>query len=64
MTFLPGNEKLSIRQEFKGIDEHDHLVVSTNLEGQVPEVPLGSTVKIGPYSEVYQYSNNCEIQLE
>uniref|UniRef100_A0A8C2WHH2 Nidogen 1 n=1 Tax=Cyclopterus lumpus TaxID=8103 RepID=A0A8C2WHH2_CYCLU len=58
VTFLPGNEKLTIRQEFKGIDEHDHLVVSTTLEGQVPEVPLGSTVKIGPYSEVYQYSNN------
>lgn len=58
VTFLPRNEKLSIRQEFKGIDEHDHLVMSTNLEGQVPEVPRGSTVQIEPYSEIYQYSNN------
>lgn len=64
MTFLPGNEKLTIRQEFKGIDEHDHLVVSTTLEGRVPEVPRGSTVQIDPYSEIYQYSNNCKIQLE
>lgn len=58
VTFLQRNEKLSIRQEFKGIDEHDHLVMSTNVEGQVPEVPRGSTVQIEPYSEIYQYSNN------
>ncbi|XP_037638608.1 nidogen-1 [Sebastes umbrosus] len=58
VTFLPGNEKLTIRQEFKGIDEHDHLAVSTTLEGRVPEVPRGSTVQIDPYSEIYQYSNN------
>lgn len=62
MTFLPGNEKLTIRQEFKGIDEHDHLAVSTSLEGRVPEVTRGSTVQIDPYSEIYQYSNNCEAQ--
>lgn len=58
VTFLPGNEKLTIRQEFKGIDEHDHLAVSTTLEGRVPEVTGGSTVQIDPYSEIYQYSNN------
>ncbi|KAM9364369.1 nidogen-1 [Pholidichthys leucotaenia] len=58
VTFLPGNEKLIIRQEFKGIDEHDHLIISTTLDGRVPEVPLGSTVEIKPYSEIYQYSNN------
>uniref|UniRef100_A0A4W6CH98 Nidogen 1 n=1 Tax=Lates calcarifer TaxID=8187 RepID=A0A4W6CH98_LATCA len=58
VTFMPGNEKLTIRQEFKGIDEHDHLVVSTTLEGRVPEVPRGATVQIDPYSEIYQYSNN------
>lgn len=60
VTFMPGNEKLNIRQEFKGIDEHDHLIVSTNLEGRVAEVPLGSTIKLDPYSEIYQYNNNCE----
>uniref|UniRef100_A0A7N8X1R9 Nidogen 1a n=1 Tax=Mastacembelus armatus TaxID=205130 RepID=A0A7N8X1R9_9TELE len=58
VTFLPGNEKLTIRQEFKGIDEHDHLVVSTTLNGQVPELLPGSTVQINPYTELYQYSNN------
>uniref|UniRef100_A0A8C6THD9 Nidogen 1a n=1 Tax=Neogobius melanostomus TaxID=47308 RepID=A0A8C6THD9_9GOBI len=58
VTFLPGNERLSIRQEFKGIDEHDHLEVSTHLDGRIPEIPTGSTVQVEPYSEIYQYSNN------
>lgn len=58
VTFQPGNEKLTIKQEFKGIDEHDHLVVSTELEGRLPEVPRGSSVQIDPYKEVYQYSSN------
>jgi len=64
VTFLPGNEKLTIRQEFKGTDELDHLVVRTTLDGQVPEVPSGSTMQIDPYSEVYQYNSNCKTQLE
>ncbi|XP_072516823.1 nidogen-1 [Salminus brasiliensis] len=58
VTFQPGGEKLTISQEFKGIDEHDHLVVSTQLEGRIPEVPQGATVQIDPYYEIYQYSSN------
>ncbi|XP_030628549.1 nidogen-1 [Chanos chanos] len=58
VTFMPRGEKLTITQEFKGLNEHDHLVVDTKLEGTVPEVPRGATVQIDPYSEVYQYSNN------
>lgn len=60
VTFQPGNEKLTVRQEFKGIDEHDHLVMSTTMEGRIPEVPYGTTVKIQPYSEIYHYSNSRE----
>ncbi|KAL2083319.1 hypothetical protein ACEWY4_021092 [Coilia grayii] len=58
VTFLEGGEKLTITQEFKGIDQHDHLVVDTQLEGRVPELPPGATVQIDPYTEIYQYSNN------
>ncbi|XP_067287104.1 nidogen-1-like isoform X2 [Pseudorasbora parva] len=58
VTFLPGNERLTIRQEFGGIDEHDHLVVSTHLDGRIPEVPKEATVQIPPYNEIYQYSSN------
>ena len=60
VTFQPGNEKLTVRQEFKGIDEHDHLVMSTTLDGRIPAVPHSSTVTIQPYSEIYHYSNNRE----
>lgn len=60
VTFLEGGEKLTITQEFKGIDQHDHLVVDTQLEGRVPELPAGATVQIDPYTEIYQYSNNSE----
>uniref|UniRef100_A0A3P8QDR2 Nidogen 1b n=1 Tax=Astatotilapia calliptera TaxID=8154 RepID=A0A3P8QDR2_ASTCA len=48
----------TIKQEFKGIDEHDHLVMSTDLDGRLPAVPLGSTVQIKPYKEIHQYSRN------
>ncbi|KAM9857042.1 nidogen-1-like [Aulostomus maculatus] len=58
VIFQPGNERLNIRQEFKGIDEHDHLVVSTELEGRLPAITLGSSVQISPYKEIYQYDHN------
>uniref|UniRef100_A0A3B3DVC5 Nidogen 1a n=2 Tax=Oryzias melastigma TaxID=30732 RepID=A0A3B3DVC5_ORYME len=58
VTFQPRNEKLIIRQEFKGADELDHLVVKTTLEGKVPEIPRGSSVKMGSYAEIYQYGAN------
>lgn len=58
VIFYPGSERLSIKQQFKGIDEHDHLVVSTELEGRMPAVPLGSTVQINPYKEIYHYDRN------
>uniref|UniRef100_A0A6Q2XYH3 Nidogen 1a n=1 Tax=Esox lucius TaxID=8010 RepID=A0A6Q2XYH3_ESOLU len=58
VTFLPGQEKLTINQVFSGIDEHDHLVVSTTLDGRVPEIPRGATVQIESYSEIYHYNSN------
>uniref|UniRef100_A0A673FUC2 Nidogen-1-like n=1 Tax=Sinocyclocheilus rhinocerous TaxID=307959 RepID=A0A673FUC2_9TELE len=58
VTFQPGGERLTISQEFKGIDEHDHLMVDTRLEGKIPEVPRGAAVQIDPYTEIYQYSTN------
>lgn len=64
MTFQPRNEKLIIRQEFKGADELDHLVVKTTLEGKVPEIPRGSSVKMGSYAEIYQYGANCRLLLQ
>uniref|UniRef100_A0A3B4FBM3 Nidogen-1-like n=1 Tax=Pundamilia nyererei TaxID=303518 RepID=A0A3B4FBM3_9CICH len=64
VVFQPGNEHLTIKQEFKGIDEHDHLVMSTDLDGRLPAVPLGSTVQIKPYKEIHQYSRNCKLNAK
>ncbi|KAM8841767.1 nidogen-1-like [Synchiropus picturatus] len=58
VIFQPGNERLTIRQEFSGLDEHEHLVVSTRLEGRVPDISPGSSVHILPYKEIYQYDQN------
>uniref|UniRef100_A0A672GCI0 Nidogen 1b n=1 Tax=Salarias fasciatus TaxID=181472 RepID=A0A672GCI0_SALFA len=58
VTFQPGNERLTIKQQFEGIDEHDHLVVNTELEGRLPHVALGSSVQIHPYKEIYLYGPN------
>lgn len=58
VTFQPGGERLTISQEFKGIDEHDYLMVDTRLEGKIPEVPQGAQVKLDPYTDIYQYNTN------
>uniref|UniRef100_A0A3P8UHX2 Nidogen 1 n=1 Tax=Cynoglossus semilaevis TaxID=244447 RepID=A0A3P8UHX2_CYNSE len=58
VIFYPGNERLNIRQQFVGIDEHEHLVVNTEVEGHLPTVPLGSSVHISPYKEIYQYDRD------
>lgn len=58
VIFHPGNERLGIKQQFNGIDQHDHLVVSTELEGRLPAIPPGSSVQINSYKEIYQYDRD------
>ncbi|KAJ3614118.1 hypothetical protein NHX12_017694 [Muraenolepis orangiensis] len=53
-----GGERLSISQDFQGIDEHDHLLVNTTLEGQVPEVPPEASISVQAYHEIYQHNRN------
>lgn len=60
VVFHPGKERLAFRQYFQGIDEHGHIMVNTELEGRVPEIPAGASVQIEPYSEIYQYSVNSK----
>lgn len=52
--------KLVIKQRFSGIDEHGHLTIDTELEGRVPQIPVGSMVHIEPYTELYHYSRDGE----
>lgn len=53
-------DKLTIKQQFSGIDEHGHLTIDTELEGRVPQIAFGSSVHIEPYTELYHYSRQGE----
>uniref|UniRef100_A0A8C4SRN2 Nidogen 2 n=1 Tax=Erpetoichthys calabaricus TaxID=27687 RepID=A0A8C4SRN2_ERPCA len=55
ITFYPGNEKLRVTQEVKGLDAENHLTVHTQIHGHVPFVPPGATVQIEPFKEIYHY---------
>uniref|UniRef100_A0A8C3X9Y6 Nidogen 1 n=1 Tax=Catagonus wagneri TaxID=51154 RepID=A0A8C3X9Y6_9CETA len=56
VTFVGHPDKLVIKQQFSGIDEHGHLTIDTELEGRVPQIAFGSSVHIEPYTELYHYS--------
>ncbi|XP_030050841.1 nidogen-1 [Microcaecilia unicolor] len=58
VTFLPSNDKVVIKQQFTGINEHGHLTISTELEGRVPQIPFGSSVHLEPYTELYHSSSS------
>ncbi|XP_028337208.1 nidogen-1 [Physeter macrocephalus] len=57
VTFVGHPDKLFIKQQFSGIDEHGHLTIDTELEGRVPQITFGSSVYIEPYTELYHYSH-------
>uniref|UniRef100_A0A3B4DXX7 Nidogen 2a (osteonidogen) n=1 Tax=Pygocentrus nattereri TaxID=42514 RepID=A0A3B4DXX7_PYGNA len=55
VTFYPGNQRLSIVQTGRGLDDQNYLNVDTHLEGSVPFIPPGATVQMEPFKETYQY---------
>ncbi|KAM4602144.1 nidogen-2 [Polymixia lowei] len=55
VTFHPGNQRLSIIQTGRGLDDHNHLTVDTVVSGNVPFIPPGATVTMEPFKETYQY---------
>ncbi|KAK5847688.1 hypothetical protein PBY51_016796 [Eleginops maclovinus] len=55
VIFYPGNQRLSIIQTGRGLDDHNHLTVDTVLSGNVPFLPPGSEVTMDPFKETYQY---------
>uniref|UniRef100_A0A3Q2ZSC3 Nidogen 2a (osteonidogen) n=1 Tax=Kryptolebias marmoratus TaxID=37003 RepID=A0A3Q2ZSC3_KRYMA len=42
VLFYPGNQRLSIVQTGRGLDEHNHLTVDTVINGNVPLLPPGA----------------------
>lgn len=55
VVFYPGNQRLSIIQTGRGLDEHNHLTVDTVVSGSVPFLPPGAEVTMDPFKEIYQY---------
>ncbi|XP_076008480.1 nidogen-2 [Genypterus blacodes] len=55
VVFYPGNERLSITQTGRGLDDNNHLNVDTVVSGNVPFLPPGATVNMDPFKETYQY---------
>ncbi|KAM9334126.1 nidogen-2 [Symphorus nematophorus] len=55
VIFYPGNQRLSIIQTGRGLDDHNHLTVDTVVSGNVPFLPPGAEVTMDPFKETYQY---------
>nr|XP_029136402.1 nidogen-2 isoform X2 [Labrus bergylta] len=55
VIFYPGNQRLSIIQTGRGLDDHNHLTVDTVLSGNVPFLPPGAEITMDPFKETYQY---------
>lgn len=53
--FYPGNQRLTIVQTGRGLDDHTHLTVDTVLSGSVPFLPPKAEVTMEPFKETYQY---------
>ncbi|XP_067847730.1 nidogen-2 [Heptranchias perlo] len=59
VTFYPGNEKLNIIQIAQGLDAQNYLSVTTEIEGELPNIAQGATVQIQPYDELYHRSSSA-----
>ncbi|XP_029695968.1 nidogen-2 isoform X16 [Takifugu rubripes] len=55
VVFYPGNQRLSVIQTGRGLDDHNHLTVDTVLSGSVPVLPPGAEISMDPFKEIYQY---------
>ncbi|KAG5847035.1 hypothetical protein ANANG_G00121420 [Anguilla anguilla] len=55
MIFRPGNQRVSIVHEARGLDYHNYLGVDTRIHGDLPFIAPGATVQIEPYKEIFQY---------
>ncbi|CAI5637871.1 unnamed protein product [Oreochromis niloticus] len=55
VVFYPGNQRFSIIQTGRGLDDQNHLTVDTVISGSVPFLPPGAEVTMEPFKETYQY---------
>ncbi|KAE8586619.1 hypothetical protein XENTR_v10021718 [Xenopus tropicalis] len=58
VTFYPGEETVHITQTADGFDSEGYMNVKTAIQGKIPYIPETSTIKLSPYTELYQYSGS------
>ncbi|NP_001088178.1 nidogen 2 L homeolog precursor [Xenopus laevis] len=58
VTFYPGEEAIHITQTAHGFDSEGYMNVKTAIQGKIPYIPETSTIKLSPYTELYQYSGS------
>ncbi|XP_018084587.1 nidogen 2 L homeolog isoform X1 [Xenopus laevis] len=58
VTFYPGEEAIHITQTANGFDSEGYMNVKTAIQGKIPYIPETSTIKLSPYTELYQYSGS------
>ncbi|XP_072125175.1 nidogen-2 isoform X11 [Mobula birostris] len=59
ITFSPGNKQLNVIQIAQGLDAQNYLSVTTEIEGELPDIAVGASVHIQPYNEVYYRSSSA-----
>ncbi|XP_072895083.1 nidogen-2 [Hemitrygon akajei] len=59
ITFFPGNKQLNIIQIARGLDAQNYLSVTTEIEGELPDIAVGASVQVQPYNEVYYRSSSA-----
>ncbi|XP_030013493.1 nidogen-2 [Sphaeramia orbicularis] len=55
VVFYPGNERLTIIQTGRGLDDNNHFTLDTVVNGNVPFIPPGAEVTMDPFKQTYQY---------
>ncbi|KAG8449223.1 hypothetical protein GDO86_016043 [Hymenochirus boettgeri] len=58
VTFYPGEETVHITQIADGFDTEGYMNVKTTIKGKIPYFPETSSIRLTPYTELYQYSGS------
>lgn len=53
VTFPATGHKVTIRQNYFGLDVFDQLRMETEIHGTLPTIPVGKKIQIGDYGEQY-----------
>lgn len=56
------DQQITIVQRYHGLNVWDQLAVDIEIFGDIPEIPIGSTVSIPDLTEEYTFSTDSSLQ--